>query len=259
MAKKKCDSIEEDRMMRLIICKFCHETLEEPIILPCGKAICSKHLLNETNNFKCNLCNNSHDKTVDKFPANEELNELVQICDSYVDLNSIDLGKKYKLAKEKLKDLNELINETELLVKDPEFYIDDYFNKLRNEIDLSKEQLIEDIRDKHEKLIDKIKDIETKCKQNAQNKVSNSKLVEENKESLNEWTQKLRSKLNLDECFEEISSESSQSISVLNYEINQCQLNLLDNKQFKFNLISSKESIFGDFVTKEVETGNLIF
>ena len=81
----------------------------------------------------------------------------------------------------------------------------------------------------------------------------------ENKESLNEWTQKLRSKLNLDECFEEISSESSQSISVLNYEINQCQLNLLDNKQFKFNLISSKESIFGDLVTNEVETGNLIF
>ena len=60
-----------------LICKFCHETLEDPIILPCGKTIWSKHLLNEINNFKCNLCENSHNKSVDKFPVNEELNELV--------------------------------------------------------------------------------------------------------------------------------------------------------------------------------------
>ena len=74
-------------------------------------------------NFKCNLCDNLHDKTVDKFPVNEELNELVQICDDYVDLNSIDLGKEYKLVKDKCKHLNELINESELLIKDPAFYM----------------------------------------------------------------------------------------------------------------------------------------
>ena len=78
MTKRKIESTEKDQMKRLIICKLCHETLEDAIILPCGKTICSKHLLNETNNFKCHLCDNSHDKTLDKFPFNEELNDLVQ-------------------------------------------------------------------------------------------------------------------------------------------------------------------------------------
>ena len=67
----------------------------------------------------------SCDKTTDKFPANEALNQLVQICDDYADLNSIDLGKEYKLAKEKLKNLNDLIKESEILIKDPAFYFND--------------------------------------------------------------------------------------------------------------------------------------
>ena len=58
-------------------------------------------------------------------------------CNKHVDLCN--------LAKEQCKHLNELINESELLIKDPAFYIDDYFSKLRNKIDLSKEQLIQDI------------------------------------------------------------------------------------------------------------------
>ena len=119
MSKRKGESSEEDQMKRLIICKFCHETLEDPIILPCGKTICSKHLIDEANNFKCNQCDNSHDKTLDKFPVNEELNQLVQICDEYVNLNSIGLCKEYILAKQQCKHLKDLINKSELLINDP--------------------------------------------------------------------------------------------------------------------------------------------
>ena len=162
----KSESIEKDRMKRLIICKLCHETLEDPIILPCGKTICSKHLLDEANNFKCGLFDNSHDKTTYKFAVNEELNELVQICDEYVNLNSIVLRKEYKLAKERCKHLNDLINESDLLAKDPSFYINNYFTKLRNEVDLSKEQLMKDIEQKYEQIINELNEIESKCKQN---------------------------------------------------------------------------------------------
>ena len=130
MFKRKNESTEEDRMKRLIICKLCHETLEDPIILPCGKTICSKHLDNETNNFICNLCDNLHNKAVDKFPVNEIANELVQICDDYVDLNLVDLGADYNCAKDQCKQLNALINESELLTTDPAFYINDYFSRL---------------------------------------------------------------------------------------------------------------------------------
>ena len=110
-------------------------------------------ILNVTKNFKCNICDNSHDKTIDKFPVNEIANELVQISDDYVDLNLVDLGTDYNCAKEQCKQLNVLIKESELLIRDPAFYINDYFSKLKNEIDLSKEQLIKDILQEHEQLI----------------------------------------------------------------------------------------------------------
>ena len=91
MFKRKNESTEEDRMKRLIICKLCHETLEDPIILPCGETICSIHLINETSIFKCGLCDKFHNKIADKFRVNETVCGLLQICDNYVDLNSIDL------------------------------------------------------------------------------------------------------------------------------------------------------------------------
>ena len=66
-----------------------------------------------------------------------------------------------------------MINESELLISDPESYIYDYFYKLRNKIDLHKEQLIQDIEQKYERIIDELKEIETKCKQNALSKQFN--------------------------------------------------------------------------------------
>ena len=260
MSERKSESTEEDRMKRLIICKLCHETLEGPIILPCGKTICSKHLLNETNNFKCNLCENSHDKTLDKFPVNQTVNELLQICDEYVDLNSINLGKEYNLAKEKLKHLNDLINESELLIKDPAFYINDYFSKLRNEVDLSKDQKIQDIVQKHEEIINELKEIELKCISETQSKQFNrlDDNIMEEKKKLIEWSLLLKTKLNLDSCCADISYKSIQSIKELKYEMKECQVALLNNKEYKFSSISTKDLIFGDLVTNDAKTGNLI-
>ena len=261
MSERKSESTEEDRMKRLIICKLCHETLEDPIILPCFKTICSKHLLNETNSFKCGLCDNSHDKTLDKFPVNQTVNELLQICDDYVDLNSINLGKDYNLAKEKLKHLNDLINESELLIKDPAFYINDYFSKLRNEVDLSKDQKIQDIVQKHEEIINELKEIELKCiseTQSQQHNILNDIIMEE-KNKLMEWSLLLKTKLNLDSCCADISKKSSKSINELKYEIKECQLALLNKKQYNFSSIPNEDSIFGVLITNNAQTGNLIF
>ena len=259
MSKRKSESTKENRMKRLIICKLCHETLEDPIILPCGKTICSKHLLDETNNFKCNLCDNSHDKTVDKLPINEIANGLVQICDDYVDLNSIDLGPEYKLAKKQCEHLKELINESELLIKNSTFYINEYFAKLKNEIDLSKEKLIEDIRDKHEQLIDKINRIEKELKCISEAPTIHfdrlDEIIIKEKKKLLEWSLLMKTNLNRESFCEDISNESIQSISELKYEMNVCRLALLDNKQYKFNSIPNKGSIFGDLITNDTQKG----
>ena len=51
-------------------------------------------------------------------------------------------------VKEQCDRFNDLIDKSKLLINDPAFYIDGYFSKLRNEIDIFKEQLIENIEKK---------------------------------------------------------------------------------------------------------------
>ena len=60
------------------------------------------------------------------------------------------------------------------------------------------------------------------------------------------------------ECAD-ISNESIQSINKLKYEMNKCQQDLLNNKQYKFKSFSTKDSIFGDLIISDAQTGNFIF
>jgi len=244
-------------MKRLIICKICHETLESPIILPCGRTICSKHLFSEMSNsvFKCDLCDNFHNRTQDKFPVNEELSELVQICDEYVNLNSIDLGKEYQQAKERCKYLNDLIKESELLIKEPSIYINNHFIKLKNEINSAKEQLIKDIEQKYEQITKELKEFELKCTLDAPSKQFirlDDKIKEKNKE-LMEWSLTLASNFNRSDYCQQIISESTRIISELKYEMKRFQQDLLNNKQYEFNSISYEDSILGDLAVNDVE------
>ena len=140
------------------------------------------------------------------------------------------MGKEYNIAKEKLKHLKDLVKESESLITDPAFYINDFFTELRKEVDLSKEQLIESIEQQYIQIINEIKEIETKCKQNKETNEQFEQTISSTKESLNEWTKTLESKLNLDNRCADISNKSSESINQLKYEIKECQIALLDNK-----------------------------
>ena len=64
----------------------------------------------------------------------------------------------------------------------------------------------------------------------------------------------MESNLNRNDCCEMISRNSKRSVSDLKYEMNKCQVALLDNKQYKFNSILIEDPILGDLVTNDVET-----
>lgn len=92
--KAKID--ERDSMERIIQCKLCNKRYEDPIILPCFKTICSKHVYIETNGlkFKCNFCKNDHN--ISNFPTNDE---MLSISDHYIHVESIYLGENNEKAK----------------------------------------------------------------------------------------------------------------------------------------------------------------
>ena len=151
------------------------------------------------------------------------------------------------------------MNESELLINDPSFYINDYFTKLRNEIDISKEQLILDIEEKHEQIINELKGIELKCISEAQSIKFNKldETIQATKTELLEWS--LLMETNRDSECADISNESIQSINKLKYEIKECQQDLLNNKHYKFKSFSTKDSIFGDLIISDAQASNFIF
>ncbi len=69
-----------------------------------------------------------------------------------------------------------------------------------------------------------------------------------------EWSLLLKTSLNQDGCCTDISNSSIQSINELKHEMNECQIALLNNKEYKFNSIPSKNSIFGVLITNEAQT-----
>ena len=146
-------------------CKLCNKTYEDPIILPCGKTLCSKHIYSETMGaiLKCSFCGQDHPITSAGFPKNEEISNLVRISDQYVHLDST-LGENNLRAKEMCIEYEQLITRCELLARDPDYFIHEYFSKIRSDIDLSKEKWIKMIDDHHSKLQNEIREAENRCK-----------------------------------------------------------------------------------------------
>ena len=122
-------------------CVFCNEEYKSnPIVLPCGWTICEDHLKNgEISN--CRFCKKQH-----KYEPNKHLNIKV-----------LTLLKRKKQAKE-INELEKSVEELKTALNDPEYYIDNYFRKLIDEMQLRKEEILESIKKYFEDKIDKIEE-----------------------------------------------------------------------------------------------------
>lgn len=155
-------------LRQILICKICNECYEDPVILPCGKSICSKHAISDKeaakdNVFKCLFCVKNHPISSDGFIKNEELNKLLDVADKYAIIDDM-LGKRNKKAIELCTELEELIKQSEILSKDPYLFIYDYFSKLKSDLDLNREQCIQMINVKYHRFLSEIEEAESNAK-----------------------------------------------------------------------------------------------
>lgn len=222
-----------------LICKFCNDTFEDPIILPCYKTICSKHVYVETdgNTFKCNLCSNDHSITKNGFPKNEELASLVNVSKDYIHLD-LALGENNLKAKELCNEFEEIINKSELLAKDPICYLHEYCNRIKADLDLNREKYIKSIDDQYFRMLKQIEDVEEKCKSNLSSiEISKdlNELSKEAKEKLNEFYD-LSSELDIinNETWKELKYEIEKSILIAEYQLKKFEDKLLMNKSYEF-------------------------
>ena len=75
------------------LCIHCNRAFIEPVLLPCGNAICSKDV-EKVNNFKCPYCKQQHSKPKEGFTVVKQIKECLNYCE-YVTRQRGDAGKLY--------------------------------------------------------------------------------------------------------------------------------------------------------------------
>ena len=172
-------------LLEPIQCTKCFEQLKNPVVLPCGNAICDKHqheVRDDNKSIYCSVCDLHHDIPNGGFVRNLALEKLIER-----NIKCIDLGDEYRSAYEKLEDFSDLFERFEKLKNDPDDKIYSKINELKSEIDLRREELKNKIDDDALSIIKKLDDYEKECMAN----ISSIKAEIENNEKWNEWKEDL--------------------------------------------------------------------
>ena len=173
---------EENQINEVITCPYCKNKFNDPRSIECGISLCIQciELLTNKgeNGFICLICKDFHEKPKKGFAKNANLSKLCDIKASEISRGPLADTLKVQLDEIKLK-LDRLDKDNKLGVDK----IKEYCDELRNEVQLSSEELIESINKRNMELIVEI---------NAYEKKSMLDFKKENKTQLDSFIQEMR-------------------------------------------------------------------
>lgn len=142
-----------ENLFETIKCIECKCILQSPIVLPCGKSVCQKHITSQQQqHYFCHSCAHNHIIPETGFAANNAVQLLI-------DLN---LGG-YKQAYNACEQLKSALGELEALHADPLAQIALVISALKGEIRTRRDQMIVEIEQKSEHLIVDLESYQREC------------------------------------------------------------------------------------------------
>ncbi len=260
----KSNKSKDDFITSLITCKICNKIYEDPVILPCHKTICSKHVIDQTNCsiYRCNFCKNFHIIDFFKLTVDEEKIELIKRKNDFVNINTVDFGENNALARDACDLMENVLSEAKTLSKNPLSYIENIFSCIKNDIDLVKEHYVKMIEKNHTCMTNQLYELENECKRNYEYLVNDLAIVVKEAElKLNEWNKILKMpNFNQEPSWKKIRFDAAKQIKIVKDEIDRYQDNLLINKRIEFSqepILSNYNNILGDLSIKDIEKGNV--
>ena len=223
----------------MVTCNFCNCIFEDPVFLPCSKSICFKHVeeiksrYNNSEQITCFFCSELHQIPRTGFPKNIDVAKLIEH-----DYHRIDYGLTHKSATQLCETLEMNIYDYETLWKEPETYINDYFRKLINQIDLRREECKLSIEKCHEQRLEEIQNYRIDClSQLDKNSSTENELIQELRNNLQFWRKKLTiPELSSKEfSFENIEKNVGSSVQTLSSKVNDYKENLLNKSEYIFH------------------------
>ena len=160
---------EPSEIADLLNCEHCLQSYGQyypPRILPCcAKTICDTcaHQIQrqiKENKFKCSVCSKDSLMPINGFLVNNVVVKLIT-----KQLKEISRGQEAEKLKQNLRDLEDLINKLVFEMENGEYFIKEDCRELRRQVQLAKEEKIEEINQQCDALFLKIDNYEEKCKQ----------------------------------------------------------------------------------------------
>lgn len=133
--KKMSKLLRVEQLKYLFDCKQCLQLLQNPVTLQCGVTVCEKHLHEITEN-NCPFCNRLHPIPDGGYRLNEQLKAMLDI-----ELFSIKFSNKFYACKDSIKETGQSYKNIEQIRKDPANYIYDYFEEIKRQVDMRREDL----------------------------------------------------------------------------------------------------------------------
>lgn len=151
------NQLKFEKFQALFNCKYCFNQIKEPIILPCGVSVCKAHS-EDAIKPNCYFCNESHKRPEDGFMPNEV---LIQMLD--IEVNKLTFSPKFVKCQTEINRLQKDAEKLFAIQKDPVNYIYEYFEELKRQTDLRREQLKLEVDTFSDELITEINCIQDNC------------------------------------------------------------------------------------------------
>jgi hypothetical protein len=245
------------------ICSLCDQLLVDPVVIPCSYIICKKHLPDEvlvqdSNNseksFKCGICQVKHVVPKEGIVINRHIQNALEIKFNTLKLNQAVFEECKKVIVEAQSNLAQV----EVLDKDPESFIYEYFEDIKRKVDLRRETLKLRIDNSSDDIIQSIEKTKASCVELSKTVDKLTAEIEKSKKELNK----------LVELFDTFDIDDKRDImnSVIKFNRRLARIvgihkaSLIGNKDysFEFNEIQI-DDMFGCFKATEKVILKLIY
>ena len=234
-----------EQLKSLCFCKYCSKLLYNQITLPCNVTICQDHLKDLTNS-ECQFCNKIHPK--DDYKINEISKKILELG-----VDSIKMSPLFDECKKVFSEAEEKVDEINIFQKGSENFVYEYFEDIKRDVDLRRENLKAVIDNYSDELIEKINKIQKECMDLTKETTDVWKRIEKSKIDLNDLKSKFDSFDFTEDKYNNVLKEINILIPKFENKLEEYKSTILQNKYYSFVFEDiDPETYFGSLKTLDL-------
>lgn len=147
------------KVLQTVQCTHCNLISQSPLLLPCGKSVCRKHLTDittittKTHEFYCHGCQVRHAIPPDGFTANDACELLI----------ATHFGERHQAALNACHKLEACIVDLDTLQSDPAYRVRELIGEMRREVEVRRDELKSELDERARVMICELDEFVNEC------------------------------------------------------------------------------------------------